>query len=83
MCLTDGAKNGPMSTPTRLSCAMRCFAGDGPEDVALVHGISHSEAFNGTWLTVDAVNRCPHFSLGHPDDHNKQKETAEGFKKKV
>ena len=53
-----GAKNGIISTPIRLSAAIRYFAGGRPEDIALVHGISHSAVFESVWKVVDAVNKC-------------------------
>jgi len=40
------AKNGLVSGDSRLSSAIRCFAGGRPEDTCLVHGMSHSEVFN-------------------------------------
>ena len=49
----NGGKNGIIPTESRLSAALRYFAGGKPDDIALVHGISHSEVFNsvGRWLT--------------------------------
>ena len=52
----DGATNGLIVSSIRLSCAIRYFAGGRPEDISLVHGISHSEVFRSVWLVVDAVN---------------------------
>jgi len=77
-----GAKNGLISTESRLSCAIRYFAGGRPEDISVVHGVSHSEAFNSVWKVVDAVNVCPVFSISYPSSHEKQRSIAAGFKKK-
>lgn len=78
----DGAKNGIISNATRLSVALRYFAGGRPEDISLVHGISHSEVFNSVWLIVDAVNKCPKLKIGFPEDHAEQRRIAAGFKSK-
>ena len=48
------AKNGLISSPVRLSVAIRYFSGGRPDDIALVHGISHSSVYMrayGRWLT--------------------------------
>ena len=42
----NGGKNGIISTDVRLSAAIRYFAGGRPSDIAVVHGIAHSEVFN-------------------------------------
>lgn len=79
-----GAVNGLITTPVRLSCALRYCAGGRPEDIALVHGISHTEVFRSLWYVVDAVNACQdaYLSLSFPEDHEKQRAIAKGFEKK-
>jgi DDE superfamily endonuclease len=77
-----GAANGIITTPVRLSCAIRYFAGGRPEDIALVHGISHTEVFHSVWMVVDAINECEELAFGFPEDHVKQRAIAEGFKQK-
>ena len=76
-----GAKSGRITTPVRLSAALRYFAGGRPEDICLVHGISHTEVFRSVWFIVDAVNRCKDdiISIQYPESHEKQKEVAAGF----
>jgi hypothetical protein len=39
----NGAKNGLISSPTKISVALRYFAGGSPYDIAVAHGISHTE----------------------------------------
>jgi DDE superfamily endonuclease len=78
----NGATNGVITTPVRLSAAIRYFAGGRPEDIALVHGISHTEVFHSVWMVVDAVNKCELLEFTYPSDHQKQYEIAAGFKKK-
>ena len=75
----NGAKNGLITPEIRLSSALRYFAGGRPEDIALVHGISHTEVFNSVWMIVDAVNTAPELAFSFPEDHEKQKELARGF----
>jgi len=75
----NGARNGLIKPSSRLSAAMRYFAGGRPEDIAVVHGISHSEAFNSAWRACDAVNKCPALAFEFPEDHGKQRDIARGF----
>lgn len=78
---TGGVKNGIISNATRLSVAIRYFAGGRPEDIALVHGISHSEVFRSVWRVVNAVNDCDHAKLdsSFPKNHEAQKTVAKEF----
>ena len=78
---TGGVKNGAISNATRFSAALRYFAGGRPEDIALVHGISHSEVFNSVWRVVNAVNSCPDhaFDCSFPKKHEDQRRIAEEF----
>jgi hypothetical protein len=39
----NGGKNGLVSTEMQLSAAIRYFAGGRPDDIAISHGIAHSE----------------------------------------
>jgi DDE superfamily endonuclease len=78
----NGGKNGLISNEIRLSAAIRYFAGGRPEDIAISHGISHSEVFYSCWKVVDAVNNCPELAFSYPDCHNKQQEIALAFKEK-
>jgi DDE superfamily endonuclease len=75
----NGGPNGIITTTVRLSIALRYFAGGRPEDIALVHGVSHSEVFRSVWKVVDAVLKCEELSIKFPSDHAKQKELAEAF----
>ena len=74
-----GAKNGNITSSVRLSAALRYFAGGRPEDICLVHGISHTEVFRSVWFVVDAVNSCREdiLQISYPTDHQKQKAIAE------
>ena len=78
----NGANNGLISSPTRLSAALRYFAGGAPVDIAIAHGIAHSEVYTSIWMVVDAVNKCDALKIEFPEDHEKQKAIAEGFEKK-
>jgi len=77
-----GAKNGLISTEIRLSSGIRYFAGGRPDDICLVHGISHSEVFNSVWKVLDAVNKCPLLDICYPTDHNTQRKIAADFKRR-
>jgi len=76
-----GAPNGFISPAARLSSSLRCFAGGRPDDIALVHGISHSAVFESAWEIVDAANGCPELEIKFPADHTVQKQIAAGFRK--
>lgn len=78
---TGGAKNGFISNATRVSCAIRYFAGGRPEDIAVVHGVSHSEVFRSVWRVVDAVvlSDAPELALEFPDGHDRQAALAKEF----
>jgi hypothetical protein len=75
----NGGKNGLICSETRLAVAIRYFAGGRPEDIAISHGISHSEVFYSVWKVVDAINKCPELVFGYPESHEKQRELAVAF----
>ena len=76
------ARNGFIDSTIRLSCALRYFAGGSAYDIALVHGVSHSEVFNSIWRVVDAVMECNDLAFSFPVDHDAQQQLALEFKKK-
>jgi DDE superfamily endonuclease len=75
----NGAKNGLIPTPTKVSVAIRYFAGGSPYDISVVHGISHTEVFRCVWSVVDAVNACPELSFEYPSEWKEQQKIADGF----
>jgi len=75
-----GAKNGTIPGSTRLSCALRFFAGGRPEDISVVHGISHSAAHDSVWRVVDAVNRTEEMAIKFPTSHLQQRRVASRFR---
>ena len=75
----NGAPNGLISLSARLSAAIRYFAGGRAEDIALVHGISHTEVYECVWRVVNAVNNCPALDISFPSNYEKQREIAQGF----
>ena len=77
-----GSPNGIITSTVRLSIAIRYFAGGRPEDIALVHGVSHSEVFRSVWRVVDAVLTCEELAYSFPTDHANQYKIAAGFAKK-
>jgi DDE superfamily endonuclease len=77
-----GSPNGIITSTARLSIAIRYFAGGRPEDIALVHGVSHSEVFKSVWRTVDAILTCDKLSFAFPTDHSEQYAIAAGFRKR-
>ena len=51
-------------------------------DIALVHGISHTEVFNSAWRVVDTVNKCPELDIKFPTNFTEQRKIAQGFQKR-
>jgi hypothetical protein len=77
----NGAKNGLIPMPTKISVALRYFAGGSPYDISVVHGISHTDVFRNVWQVVDAVNKCPELGFRYPSNHAEQQKIADGFKR--
>ena len=77
----NGARNGLIPSATRLSCAIRYFAGGSVYDIALAHGVSVRSVFISVWRVVDAVNNTPAFDIIFPD-HREQENISQRFKKK-
>jgi DDE superfamily endonuclease len=74
------APNGLISTSIRLSIALCYFAGGDPLDLALVHGVSHSEVFNSVWMVVDAVlHHTPALDIVVPKSDADQRQLAKDF----
>lgn len=74
--------NGDIDSASRLSMALRYFAGGDPLDISLVHGVSHSEVFKSVWLVVDAVHSTPDLDINFPTDHAEQRRIAREFQSK-
>ena len=77
-----GAQNGLIPTPTKVSVAIRYFAGGSAYDIAGHHGISHSDVFNCVWKVCDAVNSSEELAFKFPECHHEQRRIAEGFRQK-
>ena len=75
----DGAKNGIIPKTSRLSMALRWFAGGAIWDIEIVHGVSVSEVYESIWIIVEAVNACSSLRLEFPQTHEKQEEAARAF----
>jgi hypothetical protein len=71
--------NGGITTPARLSMALRYFAGGSPVDICVVHGVSHCQVFISVWMVVDAVNQCDALSINFPTCHMEQERLAAEF----
>ena len=78
----NGAKNGVIPSPTKISAAIRWFAGGSAYDIGSMHGISHTDVFRCIWRVVDAVNSCPELAFNFPENHDQQREIANGFARK-
>ena len=77
----NGARNGIIDPPVRLSMAIRYFAGGSPVDIAIVHGVSPSEVYRAVWEVVDAVNACKTLQFEFPSKHAEQMQLASDFER--
>lgn len=59
------------------------FAGGSPLGIALVHGVSPSEAHFSVWKVVDAVCNAHSLKIDFPTSHADQKTSLKNFKKSV
>jgi hypothetical protein len=64
--------NGPITHTVRVSITLRYLAGGQPLDIALVHGVSHSEVFESLWKVVDAINQHPELAITFPTSHQQK-----------
>ena len=60
---TNGAANGLIHSSVRLSIALRYFAGGSVYDIALVHGVSHTEVYQSIWRVLNAINQHSDFDF--------------------
>jgi len=74
--------NGDIPSSSRLSMALRWFAGGDPADIFQVHGVGYDQVYISVWEVVDAINQCPELQIAFPTDHHAQLTIADGFKKK-
>ena len=74
--------NGPISHRSRLSMALRYFAGGDPLDIAWIHRVGDGEPLRSVWYVVDAIHATKSFNITFPQCHDDQLKVAAGFKKK-
>ncbi|KAG7353530.1 DDE superfamily endonuclease [Nitzschia inconspicua] len=74
--------NGDIPTSSRLSMALRWFAGGDPLDIFQVHGVAPEQVYISVWIVVDAINQCPTLQIKFPTSHEEQRRIADGFRTK-
>ena len=74
--------NDGIPAATKLSVALRFFAGGDPLDIMITHGISHPSVYKCVWSVVDAVNSSKCLDIKFPSTHEEQLAIADGFRKK-
>jgi hypothetical protein len=82
---TAGAVNGVIEPFLRVAVALRYFSGGAILDIMVVHGISHTEAYESVWMVVDAVNHgqlSQTYPLSYPDNREIQHQIALEFSNK-
>lgn len=72
--------NGPITHASRLSMALRYFAGGDPLDISDVHGVGDDEPLRSVWLVIDAIHMCSELNIVFPETHAEQTECASGFR---
>ena len=74
-----GAPNGFIKNISRLSMALRYFAGGDPLDISSIHGVGDGQVLLSVWLVVDAIHSCSQLDISFPSSHHEQMEIAIGF----
>ena len=76
------APNGIVPLKSRLAIAIRYFSGGCPYDISVVYEVSHSVVLESVDYVIDAVNssECDWLKLEYPEDHDDQKDIAQGSK---
>ena len=67
-----------IDTKTRLSIAIRFFAGADPQDIMQVHDVSLMSVYYSVWCVIDAINTTECLAYDFPS-HNEQQKIAKGF----
>ncbi len=74
--------NGPISHQSRLSMALRYFAGGDPLNIAWIHCVNDSKKLRSVWFVVDAIHATKSFNIVFPQGHSDQILLSSGFQKK-
>ena len=77
-----GVPNGPITHGSRLSMALRYFAGGDPLDIAEVHGVNEDEPLKSVWVVVDAIHASSQLDIKFPETYTAQAKCVKGFKSK-
>ena len=77
----NGARNGLITSPVRLSCAIRYFAGGSTYDIAVAHGVSVRQVYYSVWRVVDAIHNTKELNICFPN-YEEQNKISLGFKAK-
>ena len=75
--------NDGIPSETKLSVALRFFAGGDPLDIMVTHGISQTSVYRCVWAVVDAVNATSSLAIEFPSDHEAKKKLPGDFSLKV
>ena len=78
----NGAPNGLIKSESRLSQALRFFAGGSVYDIGIAHGVHPNEVYTSAWRVVDAVAQTDCLKIKFPSDHNIQRKIAADFQKR-
>ena len=75
-------QNGPIASKSKLSMALRFFAGGDNYDIGGHHGVHTNAVHDAVWEIVDRVNGCESLQIKFPD-HEGQKLNTQEFMKKL
>lgn len=78
---TLGKSKYLIDTKTRLSIAIRFFAGACPYDIMQIHDVGLISVFYSVWGVIDAINQTKELSYSFPS-HDEQRAFAEGFRRR-
>ncbi len=69
-----------IKTETRLSIALRFFAGASPYNLMITHGVSYRSVYISVWGAVDVINKTPELKITFPTK-KEQYSIVKGFEK--
>ena len=63
---SPGTNSYLINTKTRLSIAIRFFAGLDPTDLMQIHNVGLTSVFYSVWVVIDVINNCDQLKYDFP-----------------
>ena len=78
----NGARNGLITSPIRLSCAIQYFVGGSTYNIAAAHGVSVREVMYSVWRVTDAIHNTKELNIYFFPNQKQHNKISQGFKRK-